>query len=64
MLVKFLFLCAALSIDRKVQATRFPVLRIRGGMRCVVQRVKSASVVVEGETVARFDKRIAFLVLL
>ncbi|KAJ1494181.1 D-Tyr tRNAtyr deacylase-like domain-containing protein [Baffinella frigidus] len=38
------------------------VLRLRGGMRCVVQRVTSASVTVDGEVVAKIGPGLCVLV--
>eukprot|EP00960_Hanusia_phi_P060140 764416-Hanusia_phi.AAC.4 len=38
------------------------VLRLRGGMRCVVQRVTSASVKVDGETVSSIGRGLCVLV--
>jgi hypothetical protein len=38
-----------------------PLQRLRGGMRCVIQRVKSASVAVEGEIISRYNDLSVFI---
>jgi hypothetical protein len=53
MVVKFVLQVSGVCLCTGTPFARSSVLRLRGGMRCVVQRVKSASVSVEGEVVAR-----------